>query len=507
VPAPDSASFDVFILSVGTKADYPDARVGMGFVIGPRHVLTCAHVVAEALGDKNGWVDERKAPKAKIPIAFTLSRKAGRNVEFLSIEAWWPERSRVENWKKLDDVALLALPEGRSWPGDVCAALQGDDLRTGLPVVGSGLGIKTGAPFKGEVVKAVPGNRWALVATGSRDLRVVEGCSGAAVESARGVVGMMAERQGEESGLFIPITDLLSEQSVAMAWRAPSLIRKLLPDPQQQTNSISAEYRAWLGLSLSVRLDRFIPSCDRTDVWEDVRKAIGRPAQRPAIGVLGCTLADLPERFLERVQAELLIETGAIPEQPPPREDPIELSWRPRRRWCADEALARMKVSFYDHLCADDASPEAICKALREGRPQAFYSLVDPLHLDSVDLELFGKWCSYWSDIASLKPAKPPVYLLCVWSEDANQEQLLDAVEALTKASSGDICRNLDLLPCLHQTDLRRWADTCGPRAGLDANRTFQLRNRLLNAPALKGSPRLRALEQWLADLSDEDFR
>jgi len=45
---------DAFIMGTSSLKWSSADCVGMGFVLGPRHVLTCAHVVAQALGGELG---------------------------------------------------------------------------------------------------------------------------------------------------------------------------------------------------------------------------------------------------------------------------------------------------------------------------------------------------------------------------------------------------------------------------------------------------------------------
>jgi hypothetical protein len=100
-----------------------NAPVGAGCLITERHVVTCAHVVAEAIG-----YDEYEVmtPTQLVPLEFAF---AGGTDE-ASVEAWWPvAREGEEPLHGRADLALLAL--GRPLPPGVIPArlVNSDNLR------------------------------------------------------------------------------------------------------------------------------------------------------------------------------------------------------------------------------------------------------------------------------------------------------------------------------------------------------------------------------------------
>jgi WD40 repeat protein len=87
-------------------ADNPAATVGCGVLVSPRHVVTCAHVVAEALGDPSlgaaAEVPARAVPLS-LPLLAASLQTTGRVV------CWQP--AREDGRKAPEDIAVLELSE------------------------------------------------------------------------------------------------------------------------------------------------------------------------------------------------------------------------------------------------------------------------------------------------------------------------------------------------------------------------------------------------------------
>jgi hypothetical protein len=204
VPRPTSngdANSDVRVLRSGADGRVDvDWLAGSGFLIGPRHVATCAHVVAEALGGSGQWRTIRQTPEEEIELCFTQA--SGAPVTRARI-VHWPPAAKTE-LTQADDLAILELshgsvPSGVS-PAPLARPFDGDEVYGG--------GISVDAPF-GKLIAGRVGVKqaeelWVLQGL-DRDASVMRGCSGTALWSRaqKGVVGMVVARQEEMAGVFI----------------------------------------------------------------------------------------------------------------------------------------------------------------------------------------------------------------------------------------------------------------------------------------------------------------
>lgn len=105
--------------------------VGTGFAVGPGAILTCAHVVLDALKLQR-W--QQEAPAA--PVRFTLPFRNGGEEEFAAFadpEAWHPVDDRPR-YGIPSDIALLRLPAGTAFPKNVGVARLTDGALIGAPV-------------------------------------------------------------------------------------------------------------------------------------------------------------------------------------------------------------------------------------------------------------------------------------------------------------------------------------------------------------------------------------
>lgn len=187
---------------------YRDIPVGVGFVVDERHIMTCAHVVADALGD-------RARAKGKCPSEDELIE-----VDFLAIPAG-RNRTRVgttvRSWKPIGaespaDIALLRLanngiipPNAR--PVEACNRLYYEDtfrafgVARNMPDGRIVFGMYTGKLADGRL----------QVNANTEDAAVRPGCSGAAAWNVRrgGIMGMVVQQQDQHAARLISVADLL----------------------------------------------------------------------------------------------------------------------------------------------------------------------------------------------------------------------------------------------------------------------------------------------------------
>ncbi|MEQ9623126.1 trypsin-like peptidase domain-containing protein [Coleofasciculus chthonoplastes] len=225
--------------------------VGAGFLVSPNYVLTCAHLVAQALTISPNTPD---VPTGLIDLDFPLiapGQKIKARVEF-----WQPVNPAVAG----EDIAGLKL-ENECPPGvQPVRLVTADDVwQHPVRVFGFPSGHHDGVWATG-VLRGELGNGWiqmeAVTVTG---YRVEPGFSGAPVwdETLSGVVGMAVaaerQREGVKAAFMIPTKVLSQTWSVLGQWvqtattSKPALSRvqqikaKVL---QQRLESLSTDYEA-----------------------------------------------------------------------------------------------------------------------------------------------------------------------------------------------------------------------------------------------------------------------
>jgi hypothetical protein len=190
--------------------------VGAGFLVSPNYVLTCAHLVAQALTISPNTPD---VPTGLIDLDFPLiapGQKIKARVEF-----WQPVNPSVAG----EDIAGLKI-EGECPPGvQPVRLVTADDVwQHPVRVFGFPSGHNDGVWATG-VMRGELGNGWiqmeAVTVTG---YRVEPGFSGAPVwdETLSGVVGMAVaaerQREGVKAAFMIPTKVLTQTRSVLGKW-------------------------------------------------------------------------------------------------------------------------------------------------------------------------------------------------------------------------------------------------------------------------------------------------
>ncbi|KSB89102.1 hypothetical protein AS593_04195 [Caulobacter vibrioides] len=518
---PGFDEIDVHILLAGSPENVEGVRVGMGFLIGPRHVLTCAHVVAESLGDTDAWIDNPAPPQAPITLAFAFSNLWPQPIT-ARIAAWWPQSSEVRARSDLDDVALLELlPETFIPPADVVIARRGPKPESRTEVWGNGVSAdeQGGINFNGRVRGAVVGNRMTIRALVNDD-EIVPGCSGAGVRSDDGVLGMVAERQQKQTGLFIPIDMLLRAPKIAEAWQLPpptkTLVGTLASQDAPPSNTVIGDEDQWRRTPLRARLARYLHNCDRTHVFQPLEDAtfVGRTGRQPVIGVFGSQDDDLPEHLFDRFQSHFLVEAGVYTRgeivRLPPKWKREEATWRMPGQ-SADEALKFLKRRLMRALDAESTAPSDVRAALRASScSKTLYSELFADQLDAPDVELLKGWSAYWAQIAEEPLNRALVHLLCVKPSSqngpVNEEALRERVSSL--ASHGDqvVVVNAGLLACVDDRDLQDWLEEVAEHVPLRETEVFELHTRATSELLASGAmPRLNQLRHWLSQLNPQE--
>jgi len=193
-----------------------DEHVGMGMLVGKRHVLTCAHVVNAACGrDADATATNKKLDadfrKQKVEIRFPMMPVSDGHTRIGKIIAW-----RDVGETPLDDIAVLELDkDAPSEAGQVLLAdvsghsLDGDRLSVFGIAPGRSIGNHVDARFMGQNTDA-----WIQVASSEIGQDFIDGgYSGGAVwdNVHEAVVGMIVRKynsDAERIAYMIPVADL-----------------------------------------------------------------------------------------------------------------------------------------------------------------------------------------------------------------------------------------------------------------------------------------------------------
>jgi Trypsin-like peptidase domain len=204
-----SETFDRRRLHSSIRIWRDNAPVGAGFVIGERHVMTCAHVVADSAGDR-ARLRGHAEPPLDLLIKMDAFSAPGRFFAGRVVADSWRPETGVDS-SELDDVAVIEIVEGELPPSAVrvhkTGAVRDRDVIVGLGVAAN---LPQGVPIEGKFQQNIA-NRF-LISGASVDAAVRPGCSGAAAWNLDrgGVAGMIAEMQQSAIGRVIPI-DLLEQ--------------------------------------------------------------------------------------------------------------------------------------------------------------------------------------------------------------------------------------------------------------------------------------------------------
>ena len=179
----------------------PDRKtpVGAGCVVTDQHVVTCAHVVAEALGFH---ATEGGKEGVTVPLDFAFS--SDHDPVEAEVEIWWPDRDDV-NTSREDkvDIALLRLPA--TLPSDVKPAFltqQSEAIKDqGFVTQGFPPGHPLGVEADGRTMSRRMDGRVQIESVNVAGYAVQEGFSGAPVwvNELDAVAGIVVQKEMDET--------------------------------------------------------------------------------------------------------------------------------------------------------------------------------------------------------------------------------------------------------------------------------------------------------------------
>ena len=193
------------------KSGTVDEHVGMGVAVDRRHVLTCAHVVNDAL---SRLAESREPPdkgQDKVHVVFPYS--ASKKPISGGVQIWKPVGT-----ERLSDVAVVELdediPEDVRMPSFSCE----QDLHD-LDFVVFGVTSKDslGGIVKGQIKGYLPNKNVELKGSGFEDIFIAKGFSGAAVWSPRFLksVGIVSQKKGDAS---VQVAYMIPASLLKEAW-------------------------------------------------------------------------------------------------------------------------------------------------------------------------------------------------------------------------------------------------------------------------------------------------
>jgi hypothetical protein len=408
----------------------PDGQpCGWGVIVSPQRILTCTHVVDDALSRAGGeplWLKFPSLPgQPRLPVRRTAIR-------FPTLPDDLPQ----------SDISVLEL-DGGHVPSDAvvvrpCFAsfdsaeeLFGYALRDGLD---------KGHPIRGTKQDSLYDHRITFVAE-QPDLVTRAGASGTPLFlEARGMVGIVVAAQAQQTGFYIPVDVLADHVPELKTAFAPESVR-----PWSGAQGLNAEQmlRAELG-------DR-IHLLDRTPQCATFRSRLAA-ARVQAGNSFVCSIAgtadDLPSYCRAKIEQEVRQTSAAglraavgasagaelaraLPPQP--------LPWPAQRRFEPDRALQGIVRSLHPALSAQRPPYTGKIRTVLndELSPLLYYSEVDPRAFTDAHRELLGQWLDVLDELNQEPLAQPFVHFLMFQfrhrgaAEPANDDNVEEQLDAL----------------------------------------------------------------------------
>lgn len=189
--------FELYKKTIARIYDSNGAIVGSGFLVLNRHVLTCAHVVADALGIAHTAQD---CPKDLVELDFPLlAWKRTQKVQARVV--YWKPMSPEGMWVGGDDIAALKLEENLVEDIPPIGLVIGKYAWNAFKVLGFPIGYDGGVWTKGEFRDSVGNGQVQMIVLEQSDYYVEGGFSGAPVwvDTLDGVAGIMVAAELAES--------------------------------------------------------------------------------------------------------------------------------------------------------------------------------------------------------------------------------------------------------------------------------------------------------------------
>jgi hypothetical protein len=462
----------------------------MGFLVDQRHVMTCAHVIGQALGDDKTDARARgiaPATTETVRLDFIVRPVTKREDTYeaeVVAAAWRPKGGRDEP----ADVAVLRILGDAPLPPKslpvwtYTESCVGDGFRAfGITRV-----LPDGTNTQGKIIGDVSADRIEVFADDA-EVAITNGFSGTAVWNGEGlgVVGMVVEAVGAKKGLFIPITSLDS------VW--PGLVKQ---QDRTSTASVSAPARP-LGLRLADDLHTFDRQRQTTAFEKAIEDFWGKK-RSPVICAIEGIADDLPMLFRDRCTKLTL--RNLLGDNDPQL---LKIDWSNPAAWGGvPEALAILKHQVKSELKAIDASPAEIrTRYNKDAIPWAFFSFLKEAELTLLHKNLLREWIAFWREVGDQALSTPLAVLLIFERESSPPSTFLDELFKEFGEGHFDCVRPI---PKLHDFPPFEVVDWFIARKKVLNISDLDLNDKLVPAArGLKDNPmlRLRTLETWLQSL------
>jgi hypothetical protein len=460
--------------------------VGMGFLLDSRHVMTCAHVVGDALGDKTDARARGPAPAAAetVRLDFVLRPvEDSKDAYRAEVVTWRPKGGKAQP----ADVAVLRILGDVPLPPDTTPiwTYPGFHVGEGFFAFGITKNLPEGTNTRGMIIGEVPPDRIEVMADNA-EVAITGGFSGTAIWSAEvsGVIGMAVQSATVTKGLFIPIALL------GLVW--PGLIK------QQSTPAVAT---ASTGRPLRTRLLKDLYSFDRerqTAAFQTAAEDFWAKKGSPVVCAIAGVADDLPMRFRDRCFQHT---THKMWRDNNPQ--PKKIDWFDPGEWGGvPYALSGLKQQVKSELKATGASVAEIRQACNEGvTPWAFFSVLKEAEFTSLHRDLLVQWIAFWREVGAETLNTPLAVLLIFELEsDSRKDTLLGQV--LREFGTG-LFDYLRPLPRLHDFSPQDVIDWLGAKkTDLDDDDGDTIDKFVSDAEStLTGTLKLKTFETWLRSL------
>jgi hypothetical protein len=457
--------------------------------------MTCAHVVAAALGEPPDLADP---PRQAVAIQFAVDD------DIVAEASVVPHCWRARQARDRGDIAVLEIASGQPVPPNArpVFAVEQDPL-PGEGLIG--LGVRADAP-QGSIIQGIfldylPGGRRRAIRAAGPDQSIGPGCSGAAAFSySGGIAGMVVEMQQLETGLLIPLANL----------------REIFPIPARESGASEADpgaSRPTSEASVRRRLADRLLTFDREDqqtYFEIALDEVWQARKLPIVYLIGGLEADLPDLCQQRcLDVSLARRFG--PSIASDHLTPLRLPWPPDLLFDVTAALNALKRTLQRTLDAEDGSPPAIQAALSQARRAFFFfSDVRAEKFGRLHKKLIRAWSEFLEQAVGAGFDEPLIHFLRITlpKKDFNprredpDEPLRIRYQKLTQATISPVVRPLPALQGFTPPDVRRWLASSAGDLRIPPEKMAELQWEADERFAELNHPRLNDLQKWIYRLN-----
>ncbi|MDJ0909793.1 MAG: serine protease [Woeseiaceae bacterium] len=385
------------------------------------YVLTCAHVVADAMGansaEREALQHAENAPDGRIVIDFPVIDPAFRIEAKVLPENWVPAIRSGEAGASVRDIAILTLakapPDGAAPIPTTARRDRGDYFKAyGFPVEAD-----RGTYAEGRIQGPVAYGDLEIHASGDspNDTFVKEGFSGTPAwhTEQQAMFGMVAEVLGRSRAYVRPL----------------EILKEVLPE----MDDVDPEIEVPPPVSPSVqpiRLPKKIPysrlhSVDRTEQKENLRGFIGDQITvetfKPWLFLLRGSIDENPTELVQHISDEILsrydIKSGATS-----WDDFPWVPWSDPKTGIVDARIQEIMTNLSGALAAGNPDVSDIRKSLEDPTNINVVAWeIAASTIDAAESDLLERWFQMWNAIAAGGLRRPVAVFLCFvyYEEDA----------------------------------------------------------------------------------------